>query len=159
AENNPLPQISLPLVPINTAPGSSSFTLTVNGTNFTSSSVVNWNGAPRPTTFISATQLTAVIDSGDVAAASSANVTVVNPTPGGGTSNVVQFNVTTPVSTFAYVPVTFNFSSTQPNVSIDVNNDGKLDVVSLVQNSSSNQLRVELGNGDGTFQGSAITTT
>src|SRR6202007_1103347 len=37
------------------------FTLTVTGTNFTSDLVVNWNGSPRATTLLSATQLTASI--------------------------------------------------------------------------------------------------
>ena len=40
---------------------SQGFTLTVNGTNFTSDAVVNWNGAAQTTTFVSATQLTASI--------------------------------------------------------------------------------------------------
>jgi uncharacterized repeat protein (TIGR03803 family) len=37
------------------------FTLTVNGTNFVSGSTVNFNGNAHTTTFVSATQLTAVI--------------------------------------------------------------------------------------------------
>jgi len=50
---------------------------------------VRWNGADRATTYVSPTQLTAVIPATDVATAGSARVTVFNPPPGGGTSNEV----------------------------------------------------------------------
>src|SRR5207248_7808807 len=43
------------LTPPSTAAGSSDFTLTVQGTNFGSKAVVNFNGAPMTTTFDSAT--------------------------------------------------------------------------------------------------------
>ncbi len=51
------------LSPNTIASGSAPFTLTVNGTNFVSGYTVQWNGASRPTTFVSATQLTAAIPS------------------------------------------------------------------------------------------------
>jgi hypothetical protein len=67
------------------AAGGSAFTLTVNGTNFGSQAVVNWNGAARATTFVSGNQVTAAIPAADVATAGSAAVTVTNPgTPGTG---------------------------------------------------------------------------
>src|SRR5262249_231482 len=37
--------------------GGPAFTLTVNGINFVPSSVVQWNGAARPTTFVSSTRI------------------------------------------------------------------------------------------------------
>ncbi|MBI3851275.1 MAG: HYR domain-containing protein [Verrucomicrobia bacterium] len=62
--------------------GGPDFTLTVNGTNFISSPTVLWNGVPRPTTFVSQTQLTAVIPASDIALNNEnigvAIVTVVN---------------------------------------------------------------------------------
>jgi len=73
------------------------YTQTVTGTNFTGGSVVNWNGAPRTTTFGSATQLTAVIPASDVAAPGTATISVVNPVPGGGTSNSVSLSILNPV--------------------------------------------------------------
>jgi len=73
------------------------FTLTVNGANFVSDSVVRWNGSARTTTFVSPTQLTAEIPAPDIAAAGTATVTVLNPAPGGGTSAGVSFPVTNPV--------------------------------------------------------------
>jgi hypothetical protein len=69
--------------------GSAAFTLTVNGTNFMSGSTVQWNGAARPTTFVSVTQLSAAIAASDVASAGSATITVTNP--GGATSNGLTF--------------------------------------------------------------------
>ncbi len=63
------------------------FTLTVNGANFTTSSVVRWNGQNRPTTFVSTGQLTAQIPSSDLAVAGAATIRVFDPAPGAGTSN------------------------------------------------------------------------
>jgi len=70
--------------------------LTVTGTNFTSGSGVTWNGAPRPTTFGGATQLTAAIPASDVATSGTAQVAVTTPAPGGGTSASSTFNVSAP---------------------------------------------------------------
>lgn len=72
------------LTPPSTAAGSSQFPLTVQGTNFSSNAVVNFNGAPMTTTFDSATEVKATIPASAVATASTAKVTVTNPgTPGG----------------------------------------------------------------------------
>jgi hypothetical protein len=76
--------------------GSPAFTLTVNGSNFMSSSVVRWNGANRPTTFVSRYQLRAVLTAGDVDVAGTARVTVATS---GGTSNGATFTITTGTAT------------------------------------------------------------
>lgn len=68
-------------------------TLTVNGTGFGSSSVVRWNGADRPTTFVSSTRITATIAATDVPSPATVTVTVVNPAPGGGASNAITYPV------------------------------------------------------------------
>lgn len=88
--DNPLPVVTS-LNPGALLAGSPAFTLTLNGSGFVSASVVQWNGSPRPTTFVSSTQLRADIPALDVAASGTANVTVFSPTPGGGTSTVVPF--------------------------------------------------------------------
>ena len=93
--NNPVPTTTS-LSPTSTTAGSAQFTLTVNGTNFVASSVVNWNGSPRTTSFVSANQITATIPTTDVVATGTAAVTVVNATPGGGTSNAQTFTIATP---------------------------------------------------------------
>ncbi len=69
------------------------FTLTVTGSNFDSSSVVNWNGSPRTTTFGNSGQLTASILPQDAAFPGIAGVSVSNAS---GPSNTVTFTMTTP---------------------------------------------------------------
>jgi Tol biopolymer transport system component len=93
APANPAPTISS-LSPASTAAGGAAFTLTVAGSGFINSSSVNWNGSPRATTFGSSTQLTAAILASDIATAGTANVTVTNPAPGGGTSAASTFTIT-----------------------------------------------------------------
>jgi len=89
---NPVPTLSS-LSPSSRTAGGAGFTLTVNGSNFVSASVVHWNGANRTTTFVSGTQLTAAIASSDIATAGTAQVTVFTPTPGGGTSTALTFSI------------------------------------------------------------------
>src|SRR5207248_9896283 len=82
--------------PSSTTAGSAQFILTVNGTNFISTSKVNWNGSALTTTFVSSTQLTAVVPAALVATSGTAQVTVVNPPGGGGTggtSNAQTFTI------------------------------------------------------------------
>ncbi|HEU4323654.1 MAG TPA: beta-propeller fold lactonase family protein [Roseiflexaceae bacterium] len=76
--------------------GSPSVLLTITGSNFTSASVVQWNGAPRPTTFVSAGTLQALISAADLAQPGASAVTVFTPAPGGGTSNAASFSVSAP---------------------------------------------------------------
>ncbi|HMD83957.1 MAG TPA: VCBS repeat-containing protein [Terriglobia bacterium] len=149
---NPVPLINLPLAPDTALPDGSGGILTVNGTGFVSGSVVNWNGAPRATTFVSQSQVKAKILSSDVAQRDTASVTVVNPGPGGGTSNVAFFSVTVPTSSVELGgPTGFDAGSVPYDVAVaDFNGDGKLDLA--VMNGGSNNVSVLLGNGDGTFQ-------
>ncbi len=96
--NNPVPTASL-LSPSSVTAGGAAFSLTVTGTNFVSGSTVKWKGSARATTFVSGTQLTAAISATDIAAAGTASVTVVNTSPGGGTSNSLTFTINNPVPT------------------------------------------------------------
>lgn len=90
---NPVPTLTS-VSPPTATPGSGGLTLTATGTNFTATSVLNWNGSPRATTFVSATQLTAQIPSADIATGGTASVTIVTPAPGGGTSAAMTFTIT-----------------------------------------------------------------
>jgi hypothetical protein len=63
---NPVPWISQPLIPESVKPGHKTFTLTVNGTGFSSTAVLDWNGASKPTQVISSGQLQATIDATDL---------------------------------------------------------------------------------------------
>jgi len=78
------------LVPNSATAGDPAFTLTVNGSGFTSSSVVYWNAATRPTTFVTANQLTAQISASDIATAGTIPVYVRS---NGQNSNTVNFMV------------------------------------------------------------------
>jgi len=91
------------LSPTSVVAASPPFTLTVTGTNFTSRSKVLWNGQERITTFVSATQLSAQIDGGDVADSGSATVTVSDATNG----------LSGPLS-FTIVPVPLALHSVSP---------------------------------------------
>src|SRR5437867_3556149 len=93
ATPSPVPSLTS-LVPNTALAGAPSLVLTVNGSNCTSSAVVRWNGADRATTFVSGAQLQAAISASDIAAAGTAQVTVLNPAPGGGTSNALTFTIT-----------------------------------------------------------------
>jgi uncharacterized protein (TIGR03437 family) len=99
------PTIVGPLSPESALVGSASTTITVNGTNFTNSSVVQWTAGgtttASQTTFVSATRLTAIVTAGLLATAGGATVTVNQP--GAGTSNGAAFAVLLPplgISTF-----------------------------------------------------------
>jgi hypothetical protein len=60
--------------------GGPGFTLVVNGSGFVAQSVVQWNGARRPSSFDSGRQeLKAAIPASDIATAGVARITVLNP--------------------------------------------------------------------------------
>lgn len=77
-----MPAISA-LAPNSATSGSAGLMLTVNGSNFSAKSVVNWNGAAQSTTFVSANQLTAAIAAADLTAPATVTVTVTNPAVAG----------------------------------------------------------------------------
>jgi hypothetical protein len=98
--NNPVPTI-VALSPSTITAGSQNFILAISGTNFISglngNSVALWNGSARSTTFNSSTQqLDVVILASDVATSGTAQVTVKNPAPGGGTSAPLSFTIAAP---------------------------------------------------------------
>ena len=73
--------------------GSSDFTLTVSGAGFNANSTVNLDGTALATTFVSATQLTADITASEIAHYGWAPITVSNPSPGGGVSQVTPLTI------------------------------------------------------------------
>jgi trimeric autotransporter adhesin len=82
------------LVPTSTSSGGAGFWLTVNGTNFSSRSVVRWNGSPLTTTYLSGSQLRAYVPADKITAVGSAVVTVFTPAPsGGGVSSARIFEI------------------------------------------------------------------
>ena len=109
--------ISPALVPA----GSPTFTLTVTGSGFNSASTVEINGNTRLTTEVSSTELTATVDAADVANYGWAPVTVSNPAPGGGLSQVtpltIYATVNVPANAITFDPFTRKIYSTLPSTS------------------------------------------
>jgi hypothetical protein len=90
--NNPAPTISS-LSPSSVAAGSADLEVLVKGSRFVANSFVEWNGVPLATAYLSGSQIMAMIPAADIAAATTANITVTNPAPGGGTSGSLTFTV------------------------------------------------------------------
>jgi hypothetical protein len=84
--------------------GGAAFKLTVNGSGFTSNSTVYWGSNALATQFVNGTQVAAQVPASDIARAGIDAVTVQNPSPGGSTSNALQFEVDSPGTT---TPPTF----------------------------------------------------
>ena len=89
---NPLPTITS-ISPAFTGAGGSDFMLTISGSGFVSGSVVYWGTGALTTQYSNVGQLTAKVTADEIAAMGTANVTVQSPVPGGGTSNVMQFEI------------------------------------------------------------------
>jgi len=149
--SNPVPSLSLPVVPASVVPGGASFTLTVNGSGFVAGSNILWNGSPLKTTFVSSGQVTAQVNSGLIKAAATVAVTVVSPAPGGGTSNVAFLHITEPSSAAAFSGSSAAAGSTPMSiVAADFRGNGDQDIA--IANDLDNTVSILLGNGDGTFQ-------
>jgi len=111
-----VPSISS-LSPASATSGAGSFVLTVNGSNFTSGTVVRWNGTGLTTTYVSATQLQALISSTMVASASTASVTAATSGRWGGTSNILSFTISAPPTTAPPTTTTTTTSTTPLSIS------------------------------------------
>jgi hypothetical protein len=149
APGNPVPFLNQPLVPTAVSPGGPGFTLSVSGTGFVSSATIDFNRAPLVTTFVDSEHLTATVPAADVASAGTATVTVVNPGPGGGASNVVYFQVAAPETAVNFAGTTLSLQNHMP-VGIttgDFNEDGKPDLAVAADV----WVHILLGNGNGTF--------
>jgi hypothetical protein len=91
-DTNPLPVIT-GILPPAAAIGTPGISVTVLGMGFADGAVVRWNGTDRQTLFVNNDHLTAVFTTADLAAPTTATVTVFNPLPGGGLSNGQPFLV------------------------------------------------------------------
>jgi hypothetical protein len=142
-----VPYIYGPLSPGQKAPGATTFTLTVYGTGFASGAVVNWNGKPLTTTFVTAEKLTASVPTANLTTAGTAVVTVTNGT--GVVSNPDYFQVVKNNYTIAWSKLDYATDTTPQDVTTtDLNGDGNLDLAVATGN---NSISVLLGNGTGSF--------
>lgn len=135
---NALPTIT-GLNPPSVVSGSPDRTITVTGTGFVAASTVQSNGINVMASFVSSTQLTAVVPSSQLLFPGSVAITVRNPAPGGGTSAARNLTVGCdtsgvdvalgPLGTVTALPTTFANATAMPRFTTagactDVNLDG-----------------------------------
>jgi centrosomal CEP192-like protein/beta-propeller repeat-containing protein/ASPM-SPD-2-Hydin domain-containing protein len=126
--SNPVPKLTS-LAPSSLPQGSFDSQVTLNGQGFAARSVVNWNGTPLQTTYVAKSVLTAIVPSVDLAKSGTAAMTVTNPAPGGGTSNVVSFTVASPTPMISFSSSTLLFGTqkvgtSSPAQTVAVQNPG-----------------------------------
>lgn len=92
---NPVPTVSS-VSPNMRVVGSGSFTITVNGSNFNTSSSVVFDGNPLATTFMNPNTVSATVPNGLITTAGVVVVGVSNPPPGGGFAST-SFTIENPV--------------------------------------------------------------
>lgn len=88
------------LSPTSATAGSGSLQLTATGAGFTAQSVIDFNGTPLPTTFVSATTLTATAPASALNCSGGVPVTVSDPTRG--STNTLAFSAVGAACDFAF---------------------------------------------------------
>lgn len=73
--------------------GAATTVITATGSGFTASSVIEWNGTPLTTNYVSGTSVTAVVPATDLTEPGTVSVTVSNTSSGGASSGVVGFTI------------------------------------------------------------------
>jgi hypothetical protein len=93
--NLPSPNVTS-ISPASVIAGATQFTLVVNGTGFSPSSEIEFNGGFRPTIFdqFGHSELSTIVNPTDIPNPTTISVTVFTPPPGGGTSVAVTLTVT-----------------------------------------------------------------
>jgi hypothetical protein len=115
--NNPVPSVAS-ISPTDAAAGGSSATVTVTGSGFVPNSVVLINGAARTSSAANATTASATLSGADLSAGGVYQIQVMNPAPGGGTSNAVLFAVDPTKAAGLPVLVDYAFDGSQANTGI-----------------------------------------
>ncbi|MGB9197127.1 MAG: IPT/TIG domain-containing protein [Terriglobales bacterium] len=98
--SNPAPQLQAS-DPSSVDAGSPDITFTVYGSNFIPTSVIQWNGVALTTSYLSDSYLVAQVPASNLANPGVAEVVVVTPGPGGGSSTSLQFAI----NGFSYTPL------------------------------------------------------
>ena len=90
---NPVPTISSMSPAAAVINSGNSTAIAVTGVGFVPNSAVLVNGSPRTTGFTNNGSISATLNAGDVASSGVVRIQVMNPSPGGGTSNVLPFTI------------------------------------------------------------------
>lgn len=90
----PTPTVAT-LTPATVQAGTSKFTLTVTGSSFVNGAQALWNSAALSTTVVSNTELRAEVTADLVQQVNAVSIAVVNPQPGGYSSNALAFTIQT----------------------------------------------------------------
>lgn len=115
---NPVPTVTS-LSPTSLPAGATgASTVTITGSSFVSDSVIEFDGSPQTTVFGGGTQIAVNLPSGDLGAAAVHRVQVVNPGPGGGTSNAVLFAVDPTLTHGLPELLDYGFDGTEANQGI-----------------------------------------
>ncbi len=150
AAANPVPFLNQSLVPTAVSPGGSNLTLLLSGTGFVPGAGIDFDNTGISATFVDSEHLSVTIPAANVATAGTAAVSVINPPPGGGKSNVVYFQVAAPEATVNFAAAPNSPLQTYEPLGIavgDFNEDGNADLAIA----AGVKLFAFLGNGDGTF--------
>ena len=121
--------------------GGATFSLTIDGSNFPSSSVVQINGSSRPTTFVSANRLIATIPATDLTILGFLDVSVFSPDAGVNSNGLpltifrygdLNFDNVINISDLALMANSISGSFTLPDTApADLNLDGRVDTADL----------------------------
>ena len=124
AVTNPLPALTTSS-PSTIVVGSAATTLTLSGSGFIPSSQARWNDADRVTHYQSAQALTVDLLASDVASVNVGKLTVVNGTPGGGTSAALDVPIGYPAPQITAIsPATVPIQSGAQTQSITITGTG-----------------------------------
>ncbi len=91
-----MPLSLVALAPSFVTAGGPGYVQTLVGTGFSASSTVQWNGAPRSTTFVSTTQLQAAVSAADIAAIGTASLSVADGGASPATSGALTLTIGKP---------------------------------------------------------------
>ena len=124
----------LSLQPASAPVGTATSQITVNGSGFTPETKVLWSGIALETTYVSATQLTVLAPGSEFASEGIAQITAVNPAPGG-SSSALTFSILGPQVTLTSTNVAFGVvqaATVSPVTQISVQNTGTGALTGLV---------------------------
>lgn len=117
-DTTPVPTISS-ITPTKITAGSGSAALTVNGTNFSSTTVIQAGGVAQPTAYVSSTQVTATLSAAQVASGSQLAIVAVNGSKSSASGTPVNLEVDNPAPAItATTPMAVYVGATTPQIAV-----------------------------------------